>query len=185
MSKEQCLFEELLAYHCAPTLKKCKLANMFHVPSSSIPHSRELIREYNEKLKDKGLAFRILQAEKPRITFYLYSVDDLTQVLNQKEIQTFLKQFGYPVGYDSACLDYLDIRMENGSYPHEIGIFLGYPLEDVKGFINNEQCCCMGAWKVYDTKNVERSKALFALFDRVREQFICAIENGKCIEQLV
>lgn len=35
--------------------------------------------------------------------------------------------------------------------PHEIGFFLGYPYDDVVGFIENkgENSLCSGCWKVY------------------------------------
>ena len=89
MSKEQKLFEEYLAYHCAPALKKYKLANMFHIPRTAIPCVDSLIREYNEKFADKHLTFRILQADKPRITIYLYSFEILENVLLDPEIRTY------------------------------------------------------------------------------------------------
>lgn len=43
-------------------------------------------------------------------------------------------------------------RMEAvGDFPHEVGFFLGYPAEDVVGFIRNKgqnfKFC--GRWKVY------------------------------------
>ena len=34
-------------------------------------------------------------------------------------------------------------------FPHEIGLFLGYPPEDVQGFLENRLCKCVGCWKVY------------------------------------
>lgn len=145
MSKEQLYFEELLAYHCAPTLKGYKMANMFHVSRQSFPRAKEMILEYNEKFKAKDLAFRILQAEQPRITFYVYSIDTFGKILKQERIRMFLERLGYPTHSPSACLDFLERRMEEANYPHEIGIFLGYPFEDVLGFIQNKPCCCMGA----------------------------------------
>ncbi len=45
--------------------------------------------------------------------------------------------------------------MEEATYPHEIGIFLGYPLEDVLGFIQ------LVFWKVYDQNSVTRSRNYF------------------------
>lgn len=42
-------------------------------------------------------------------------------------------------------------------FPHEMGILLGYPVEDVEGFIinNGKNELYTGYWKVYDnlTKN--------------------------------
>ena len=97
----------------------------------------------------------------------------------------FLERLGYPTHSPTACLDFLEKRMEEATYPHEIGIFLGYPLEDVLGFIQNKPCCCMGAWKVYDQNSVTRCKELFSLFECVRNQFIQGVENGCRIEQLM
>lgn len=50
------------------------------------------------------------------------------------------------------CIRNLRIRINSSkTFPHEIGLFLGYPVEDVKGFIENkgENCVKCGAWKVY------------------------------------
>ena len=182
---EQYQFEELLAYHCAPTLKGYKIANMFHVSRTLFPCAEEIILEYNEKFRQKGLTFCILQAERPRITFYLYSIDSFIKILKQEKIRVFLERLGYPTHSPTACLDFLEKRMEEATYPHEIGIFLGYPLEDVLGFIQNKPCCCMGAWKVYDQNSVSRCKELFSLFEYVRNQFIRGVENGCRIEQLM
>lgn len=185
MCKEYVLFEELLAYHCAPALKGYKMANMFHVTRQQFPNAEQIVLDYNKKFKEKGLTFRIMQAEQPRITFYVYSKEKFFETLKQVEIKTFLKQLGYPVSSPSACLDFLETRMKESTYPHEIGLFLGYPLEDVLGFINNKTCYCIGAWKVYDQKNVTRSKSLFTLFNILRDQLIKAVDNGYPIEQIV
>lgn len=42
MSKQE-YFEELLAHHCAPTLCKCKVANMFHLEKSKLEDIDETI----------------------------------------------------------------------------------------------------------------------------------------------
>ena len=40
--------------------------------------------------------------------------------------------------------------LRNQEFPHEMGLLLGYPVEDVKGFIRNggENCLYIGYWKV-------------------------------------
>ena len=50
------------------------------------------------------------------------------------------------------CIRHLQARFTgNDCFPHEVGLFLGYPLDDVTGFIEqkgkNYKCC--GIWKVY------------------------------------
>ena len=61
---------------------------------------------------------------------------------------------------------------EESEFPHEIGIFLGYPTEDVEGFIANKgdnfKLC--GCWKVYGDE--EKAKRLFINYDRCRS-FLC------------
>ena len=46
-------------------------------------------------------------------------------------------------------------------FPHEIGLFLGYPPDDVEGFIENREKAfkCPGYWKVYGDE--EKAKAQF------------------------
>ena len=40
---------------------------------------------------------------------------------------------------------------EHKQFPHEMGLLLGYPIEDVRGFIEHNGCGCLysGYWKVY------------------------------------
>ena len=63
---------------------------------------------------------------------------------------------------------------ESGELPHEVRLFLSYPPEDVKGFIDHRAggFRCAGLWKVYgneekrarysrNTENARRSTAHF------------------------
>ena len=63
------------------------------------------------------------------------------------------------------------IRHES-QFPHEIGIFLGYPTEDVIGFMENkgENYKLCGYWKVYG--NAEKAKRTFENYDKCR-MFLC------------
>ena len=75
---------------------------------------------------------------------------------------TFLKAYGYHDRMSiMEMLEHLRYRMEASiNFPHEIGVFLGYPLKDVKYFIsrrgNGYHMC--GEWKVYhDVVDAKRS----------------------------
>lgn len=53
----------------------------------------------------------------------------------------------------------IDPKLQSApDFPHEIGLFLGYPAEDVKGFIENKAACskCSGCWKVYGDEQAAR-----------------------------
>ena len=64
-------------------------------------------------------------------------------------------------------------------FPHEIGIFLGYPLADVTGFINNKgrNCKCIGTWKVYGDAS-SASKA-FARFNKCSDVYNRLWKSGR------
>lgn len=55
---------------------------------------------------------------------------------------------------------------ESGEFPHEVGLFLSYPPEDVKGFIDHRanDFKCAGLWKVYGDEEKVRS-----LFEKYRK----------------
>ena len=77
----------------------------------------------------------------------------LRESLRQPERRAFLQACGYPVSMGTGrLLDELSRRMRSakaGGFPHEIGLFLGYPLEDVTGFIaaGGAEYRCSGCWK--------------------------------------
>jgi len=58
---------------------------------------------------------------------------------------------------------------ESSEFPHEVGLFLSYPPEDVKGFINH--CAggfkCAGLWKVYGDE--EKARSLFEKYRKCTE----------------
>ena len=63
------------------------------------------------------------------------------------------------------CLNLLRMRLEcylqkEQLFPHEIGVFLGYPPEDVKAFIkqNGKGAVLCGYWKVYS--NIKKVHAV-------------------------
>ncbi|MCR5154354.1 MAG: DUF3793 family protein, partial [Lachnospiraceae bacterium] len=67
----------------------------------------------------------------------------------------------------------------------EIGIFLGYPLEDVKGFIENKgknyKTC--GLWKVYKDENF--AKGIFEKCRRCTSLYCKLKAEGNPLEKIV
>jgi hypothetical protein len=81
-----------------------------------------------------------------------------------------LRSLAYPVGSGlNPCLAYLAGRFaDSAPFPHEVGIFLGYPLEDVIAFCAGtlRPYDCRGYWKVYHRP--EKAARAFAYMDRAR-----------------
>ena len=96
--------------------------------------------------------------------------------------------FGCPYR-DKAAL-YADVRGWNrrlrmdGEFPHEIGLFLSYPPEDVRGFIENRAANykLVGTWKVYG--DVDKARETFKRYRDCTENYRTRQKAGSSIEQL-
>jgi hypothetical protein len=86
----------------------------------------------------------------------------------------YLKSLSYSVGAGlDSCLKYLANRFSNpDQFPHEVGVFLGYPLEDVVDFSAGKPSPynCRGYWKVYHRP--EKAKRAFVCMDRARLKMV-------------
>jgi len=73
---------------------------------------------------------------------------------------------------------------ESGEFPHEVGLFLSYPPEDVKGFIDHRtnNFKCAGLWKVYGDEQAARS--IFEKYEMCSKIYSRQWQQGKSIEQL-
>jgi hypothetical protein len=100
------------------------------------------------------------------VLIFMYRKDLLLQVINGEETRRFLAGLGYGDFHSVAsCVKRLRERFKTG-IPHEMGIFLGYPLEDVRGFIENEgrNSKLVGYWKVYGDER--RAAEIFGEYKR-------------------
>jgi len=67
----------------------------------------------------------------------------------------------------------------DGDFPHEVGLFLGYPPEDVLGFIRQDgaHCVCSGIWKAY--ADPEGRRRLFARLRKCAEVYREVYRGGR------
>lgn len=115
----------------------------------------------------------------------MYRVKKLEEDLKKNEVSKFLRENGYKETCVNYAISLLKKRlMDLKAFPHEIGVFLGYPIEDVIGFINNKGCnfkCC-GYWKVYGDK--EKAIKEFARYDKCRMIYTKLWNQGRSILKL-
>jgi len=105
--------------------------------------------------------------------------------LTKPGVAEFLQTYGYENTDVDQAIERLHIRLEKGgNFPHEIGLFLGYPLGDVKGFIENagKNSKCAGCWKVYC--NECETMKLFERFRKCREIYLRLWQQGKPVWKL-
>ena len=178
-------FEKDLAFFCAPALAGIKPSNLLSCSRETYPDLPRLADQYNQALNPARIRFTILCSCKERQLLLVYRADRLEQQLKEPAVQVLLKALGYPVsGALPVLLDYLKFRFQQEEFPHEIGLFLGYPVEDVLGFWENQgkNCRYCGHWKVYG--DVTAAKRRFAQYDRCRTALCQRIGQGQTLTRL-
>lgn len=168
--------EELLVRHGAPTLAGLKTANLFTCPCDNKQDILSFVRQQNSRLQRKGVRMIPLRFSDHKALLYLYRPHRLSADLSNGEAEALLAARGYDLSSCDRCVVQLVRRLrQSQDFPHEIGLFLGYPAEDVRGFIENraQGCKCVGCWKVYgDEAAAQKTFAQYKKCTRIYcEQF--------------
>jgi len=177
--------EEAIIRHCSPTLAGLKTGNLFSFHYQDRTAMSNSIREWNRKLREKGIRVIPLRYSDGNTLIYMYRPSMLKNDMENTEADRLLKKYGYLSENCGGCVVQLIQRLaESKEFPHEIGLFLGYPPEDVDGFIKNRACGfkCVGCWKVYGDK--ERAEKMFTRFKKCSEIYYKRWTQGFPIERL-
>lgn len=177
--------EELIVRHCSPTLAGLKTANLFRCSYTTKGELCEEIRRLNRLLSAKGLRILPLRITEHDALIYVYRPKRLKYDLSHAEASLILEQQGYFCDTPEKCIVRLISRLgENEDFPHEIGLFLGYPPEDVRGFMANDakEPKLIGHWKVYG--DAEKAERLFAAYKKCTESYMRSLTKGNTIECL-
>ena len=180
-------FEAVLVRQCAPTLAGMKPGSIFCFNHSPLEVSRQKVCQWNKQLAPFGLTVQIL-LERPgsgSVIVFVYRHDRLEQMLSDDAYQSFLAEAGYERTNLDGLLEQLSYRLRTQpEFPHEIGVFLGYPLRDVIGFIENHgrNFTCCGFWKSYG--DPAEMQVCFACYRRCIQTYVAMFEQGIPIERL-
>lgn len=165
-----------MVLQCAPLFTGLKVSNLLIIPAKK----GNLVRGV---LEETEISIRKLTEFKGRITYILFRKDALEAWIQEEDNRQFLAEYGYEGCSLDSILSRIEGRYrayirENKAFPHEIGILLGYPAEDVRGFVANEgrNCLCSGYWKVYG--HPSEKKRLFQRFDQAKRALLKAISTG-------
>ncbi len=173
----------------APTLMGLKPASLFRYRAEIPTQADRNILQLGRELAPFGLTLRVLHvcSRTDARVLYVYRAVWLRQILAEPAIGAFLEQRGYsPPHSCGALLEQLCRRLRReDAFPHEIGVFLGYPLEDVVGFIENHgrNYTCCGCWKAYG--DPVAATARFDAYHRCTALCKSRYQNGADLSQLI
>ena len=177
--------EELMVREASPTLAGIKTGSLFTCPYESREVILEEIRDMNRELFKKGLCLLPVRFKDRKVLLYLFRPRLLERDLQTAESARLLREAGYREGGFQRHLTELVRRLNSSQeFPHEIGLFLSYPPEDVKGFIDNRagKCKMVGCWKVYG--DIEAAGKRFAAYKKCTDLYRAQLADGKNVLQL-
>ena len=177
--------DEKLVRQAAPTLANLKTGSLFPCDYQDKATLLREIRAVNRRLARKGLCLVPLRYSGTRVLLYLFRPNRLEADLARAEAQSLLRELGYDETCRQGCLCELIRRLRTErEFPHEIGLFLSYPPEDVRGFIEHKgkDCKSVGCWKVYG--NAQEAERRFAAYRQCTASYLQHFAAGSSIEAL-
>lgn len=178
--------EEIIVKQCSPTLAGVKTGNIFMIPFETKLKLKDELRVLNKKFQLKGLRIIPLNFKCNRVLLYIYRPQQLKKDLANDKAKLLLKEYGYISDIPEInIVKLIDKFKTQKKFPHEIGLFLGYPPEDVKGFIENnaKNFKCNGCWKVYgDEKNACKT---FECYKNCTKSLYNQWQKEKSIDKLI
>jgi hypothetical protein len=206
------VFAHELVEQCAPVLGGIKPAGMFSCShceyAGSDEHgsrifqriSREMIDFAVDKargeVEDSGIKLRILAHRKHTTLIFAYRPSLMSAFINAEPGASLLDVEGYDVSSVEGALDTLygkmadfdahphDERTGIDRFPHEIGIMLGYPVEDVMRFVQQRSrgILLLGYWNVYT--DISRAHRIFSLYDSCKSTLLSRFGDGEALSDL-
>ena len=152
---------------------KAKTAVLITIPPSCV-----LLWQSRKKAmcKASGLHMTELRNKSGSALILIYDRAELIKVIEDKQSLDILNQHGYS-GNINDFIANLSFRLSESDFPHEVGLFLGYPPGDVKAYIENKgkNCACCRYWKVYE--NVEKAQETWARIDKAQSNAIDILQT--------
>lgn len=181
-------FEQFLVEQCAPVLAGIKPGSMFPYTPDAWESLPELLRRWNGVLAPKGVTVTSVKRCR-RIggyLIYVYRPRQIEAILAEPAVGAFLETCGYMPGMPlGQALRLLTRRLcQSPDFPHEVGVFLGYPLRDVLGFIEHKgaNSLCTGCWKVYHEP--QQARQTFCRYEACSRTYRTLYQSGISAEQL-
>lgn len=179
-------FESTLAYFCSPVLMASKVSNLVSISKQEIPSVIGLVQSYNKDFAKYDINILPVCECGNRVLLFVYRQSLLGEYLREENVSSMLEEYGY---HKHKSLNYyvsiLSMRMKKENFPHEIGLFLGYPVEDVRGFVEKQgrDYKYNGYWKVYGDCNLAIRR--FNTYDKLRNYMLGKLSGGESLDSIL
>lgn len=158
-------FDETVVHCSAPSLCGIKPASLFSMRGECFEDGKARLQEWRGDFQKSGRYFVSMKKGGGRYLMFVFDRNLLEEVVADEENSLYLMRKGYPAekGLDGVLAELLHRLAFSSCFPHEVGIFLGYPLCDVVGFENDRSGFKFsGFWKVYgDLDEAERRMKMY------------------------
>ncbi len=167
-----------ITYHLAPLLIASKPAELLTFTTAI---KKDMLETWDQ-IKDRLYPYVTVQEivrNKASVSVLFYAADRLSSILQIPENQHFLRALGYCGETDQdTAIRTLKQKWIVGPFPHEIGLFLGFPLDDVADFIYfpDKKPLLTGYWKVYHAP--EKARRIFQEYNEARYAYIRYMLDG-------
>ena len=172
-----------IATQCAPLLAGLKPSNLLILPENKTEDLQKAM---------KGTRFSLFPLSKTdaRAVYLIYEASELVYYLTEPKVQELLNELGYMEFEFTQFLESIGEKYEahqtyGTEFPHELGLVLGYPVVDVRGFMQYEgkNFLYSGYWKVYG--NLKGTRRLFREFGKAKEVAVELALTGYGIADIV
>lgn len=172
VEKEVQRFDEWVFLNASSVLLSEKTGELLSFSLVEMGMTRELVATGLERLSGQwGFSFRILHANEKFLKLIIYQQDRLQRVLDETPFCIMGAKLNYRFPLRGAgFLEAIEERWEQaGSVPHEIGLALGYPMDDVFGYMGLLPLPCLGVcgWQVYGCMKESKRRS-------------CAFNDARC-----
>lgn len=175
--------ETQLVLHCSPFIIGLRISSLLIISNNNYANMVAILNQTN-------ISYKLLMINREKTVVFLYNEEKLKEYMIKEKVKRLMEGFGYNEKslfhilerFQSRYISYVEGSKE---FPHEMGLLLGYPVEDVEGFISNngENFLYSGYWKVYG--NLNEKLRLFKKFEIARDNIMVLVSNGINIRDII
>ena len=128
--------DDQIVQYCSPTLRDRKAGSLFAAEYRDKPALLKEIAELNARLSGSRIRTMVLGYTRQKALIYMYRPERLEKALKDSIARKILERNGYNPAHTGESLLRLTERLRDyDQFPHEIGLFPGYPSYEVAAFI--------------------------------------------------